>query len=211
MLFQHDVNELDLWLAALPSTERAASAKAPDDTPLTDEGDAVVAFLDDCAQRCMKTPYRYFEDLQKIWATENHGEDVIIHAEIYPSPMLATVLEQLDVKLSKNILAPSDVLAILTFIRMLVWNLTQKAHSIKPLLEVAKRVETLLPTLSTLPLSLSAASSREIRIMSAGLIQLVQPSPPSAPSVNPVVEEFLNRVEETPLRKLFLVKPVPVP
>ncbi|KAF9233345.1 ribosome 60S biogenesis N-terminal-domain-containing protein [Melanogaster broomeanus] len=63
VLFQEDPSEAELWLAALPSgcVRRGQGTETPDGAALTDEVDAIVAFLDDCAQRCLKTPYRYME------------------------------------------------------------------------------------------------------------------------------------------------------
>lgn len=66
LLFQHDPDELVLWLRSLPSTARPVDAQAPDGTSLTDERDAVISFLDECAQLCAKIPYRFLEELRSL-------------------------------------------------------------------------------------------------------------------------------------------------
>ncbi|KAH9916809.1 ribosome 60S biogenesis N-terminal-domain-containing protein [Fomitopsis serialis] len=135
LLFQHDSDELVLWLRSLPITVRPTSAQAPDGAPLSDERDAVIAFLDDCAQHCAKTPYRYLEELQSLCFDAN-DEDInmdgangvvgSVDNESLPSPLLITVAEHFTAKLRGNHISPSDALAIATFMRKLVYRLMSK-------------------------------------------------------------------------------------
>ncbi|TRM62838.1 ribosome 60S biogenesis N-terminal-domain-containing protein [Schizophyllum amplum] len=111
ILFQETPHEPSLWLACLPSYTRLEDTQAPDGTPLTSELDAVVTFLDDCVQRCLKTPYRYMDDLRGLMGSDS--------AEL-PSALLATVLEQARHKT----LSPSDTLAVATFVRRLLIRLS---------------------------------------------------------------------------------------
>lgn len=184
--FQHDAGEVLLWLRALPSTKRAEGAKAPDGTPLTDETTAVITFLDDCLQRCIKTPYRYFEELQ-AWqsrAIEDREDDSTSseEPELSPSPLLTTVLEQFQAKTSGNLLAASDILAIVTFIRKLVRGLAGKLPSLRLLHLVVQQVD---------PRSWSGrnddalmeAVARECNLMKCNLAQLVEPTAAKGVSV----------------------------
>lgn len=79
-LFAHDVSELEAWLASLG---HAATS--------------LLNFLDDCALRCLKTPYRYAER-----AREMFGADGVV------SPLLATVVEQARVRLEKHLFDTAD-------------------------------------------------------------------------------------------------------
>ncbi|KAL1732959.1 ribosome 60S biogenesis N-terminal-domain-containing protein [Schizophyllum commune] len=94
VLFQDTPNEPALWLACLPAQ--------------VSELDSVVCFLDDCVQRCLKTPYRYMDDLRALAPAEAADE--------LPSPLLATVLEQAKHKV------PTAALAV--FVRRLLLTLS---------------------------------------------------------------------------------------
>ncbi|KAG9316606.1 ribosome 60S biogenesis N-terminal-domain-containing protein [Chiua virens] len=98
VLFQEDPNEVETWLGALPFhfVRRGQGTEAPDGAPLTDEVESVVSFLDDCTQRCLKTPYRYMESMSTFIQSskpENHRGE-------FASPLLMTVLEQVLAKWS---------------------------------------------------------------------------------------------------------------
>ena len=54
----------------------------------------------------------------------------ISNTDTYPSPLIMTVLEQLDAKIKADLLAPSDVLAISSFVRKLVFQLMGRAQSL---------------------------------------------------------------------------------
>jgi len=60
---EYDPHESDLWLKALPTMRPLDDEEVTDGGPLRDEAEAVITFLDDCVQRCIKTPYRYLEDV----------------------------------------------------------------------------------------------------------------------------------------------------
>lgn len=120
VLFSHDPSEFSLWLSALPTIKRSPGAKGMgsdgEEIELEDEGAAVLAFLDDCISRCLKTPYRYLEDLSSLCEEGTTPTAT-------PSPLLATVLEQLA---AKN-LGASDALALFTFVRKLAFSLVGKS------------------------------------------------------------------------------------
>ncbi|KAK1230054.1 hypothetical protein PQX77_006870 [Marasmius sp. AFHP31] len=127
----HD--EVSIWLSCLPVSVRPEQgSQSPDGAPLTDEIDAVVTFLDECVQRCVKTPYRYIDDLRNL-GTEirqsNMDVDGIADDDDLPSPLLMTVLEQLRIKVAQQLISPSDALAITTFLKKLLFRLSVSINS----------------------------------------------------------------------------------
>ena len=128
----HD--EISIWLSCLPVSFRPEQgSESPDGVPLTDEIDAVVTFLDECVQRCVKTPYRYIDDLRNLGTTIRQSDMEVdsgmADEDDLPSPLLMTVLEQLKIKVAQQLLAPSDVLAITTFLKKLLFRLSVSAAS----------------------------------------------------------------------------------
>ncbi|KAF7965769.1 hypothetical protein HWV62_41960, partial [Athelia sp. TMB] len=129
ILFQEDPEEVDLWLESLPTTRRAVNAESPDGAALTDEADSVVNFLDDCMQRCLKTPYRYIEERDSMATSALADEQLFSDHTATPcSPLLLVVLEQLGAKIAAELLSPSDLLALSMFVRLLVFKLSSKQH-----------------------------------------------------------------------------------
>jgi nucleolar pre-ribosomal-associated protein 1 len=201
ILFQEDQDEPSLWLAALPTTRRAADFEAPDGTLLTDEGDSVIAFLDDCAQRCLKTPHRYIEEMHAMLNAEH--EQSHDHPDTYPSPLLATVLEQLSAKSSSGRLSASDTLALASFVRKLTFKLSTKQRSLKLLLTVADRVDAILHPDRMFPQYpvITMAIRREVSIMRYCLGSVSSDIfSPSDRDPN-VVQHFLNETENLPFRE----------
>jgi len=176
---------------------------------LTDEGSSVVDFLDDCVQRCLKTPYRYLEEkdalarsvLQNV--TEDEGHRVLSdHHEVLCSPVLITVLDQLGAKIANNLLTPSDVLAITTFIRKLVFNLSSKQHNLVFLSAIIDRVDVLVhPGLFPQYPTIMTAIRGEMSILRFCLRHMQDPPFPPPPSNNSIVQEFLDRINQVPIRQ----------
>ncbi|KAJ3881336.1 hypothetical protein F5051DRAFT_476344, partial [Lentinula edodes] len=78
--------EVRVWLAALA------------DTTGFDEADTIVTFLDECVQRCTRTPERYLDALEEVRDANisnipRWSEDTT--PGVLPSPLLMTLLEQL--------------------------------------------------------------------------------------------------------------------
>ncbi|KAG2014276.1 hypothetical protein CC2G_011109 [Coprinopsis cinerea AmutBmut pab1-1] len=109
--------------------------ETPDGTPLMDEREAVIAFLDECVQRCLKAPYKYIEEMESFANADSTVMDVDSTSDSTrlspsttgsvstPSPLLCTVVEQLAAKVRAKLLSPSDLLAITTFLRKLLFAL----------------------------------------------------------------------------------------
>ena len=201
ILFQEDPDEPYIWLASLPLSQRAPGTESPDGVSLTDEADSVIAFLDDCLQRCLKTPYRYIEELygyNNTTDSDNQGLDV------YPSPLLMTVLEQFSIKVEKKSLSPSDVLALATFVRKLVVGLMSKSQDIDILFTVAGKLDDMLSVdrlFASYPV-VTAAIRREVAMLRISLQPTVDPPRPSG-LASREVRDFLTQVEQVPVRKYF--------
>jgi nucleolar pre-ribosomal-associated protein 1 len=195
ILFQEDPDESDLWIVSLPSSRRSPGTESPDGASLTDEADGVITFLDDCVQRCLKTPYRYIEDSYGIRNADNQGLDV------YPSPLFMTVLEQLSIKIEKKSLSPSDALALATFVRKLVVGLMQKFEDVEALPAIAKKVDGMFTEgwlFAGYPI-VTAAIRREVVLLRACLHPPFIPPTPTR-LVSKEVQEFLTQVEQIPVR-----------
>ena len=206
VLFQHDADEIALWLDSLPFTKRAPGAQAPDGTSLTDEGDGVIPFLDDCVQRCVKTPYKYVEELQAMYASgrQSGGDASSIgqHPEMFPSPFLATVVEQLGAKVKGKLLSPSDALALFAFVRKLLLRIVGKSADLALPQAFVGRIATLVegdifaehPTVKD-------AIDREVALLVSSMGQLRNPFAAPSQSTSAAVEAFLEQVEKLPERK----------
>ncbi|TDL17669.1 hypothetical protein BD410DRAFT_754176 [Rickenella mellea] len=213
LLFQHHPEELRLWLDCLPHTIRAAGAESPDGAPLTDEGESVVTFLDDCMQRCGKTPYRYIDDLSALYrppdvlAQETMDVDsstvkdlaMFDTSEYEASPLIMAVLEQLSAKLKNQLLSPSDTLALATYIRKLLVKLLAKQSSTYFLNAALSRLENIFDVkglFSSYPI-VRKAIERELDHLKASIALTVDPDNRgfSASAANGIVQNFIAQAE----------------
>lgn len=191
ILFQDAVDEVDLWLRSLPTLKRApAGAESPDGAQLTDEADSVLAFLDDCIQRCMKTPYRYIEEMQAVSVSTSKGVSG-------PSPLIMTVKEQLLAKLKADTLSPSDTLALATFTRKIMFHLS---NSLADTVIISSLLEPITEALGDLPffeefVLVGGAVKKEVEMMRYCIGHLEEPSKPPPTKVSKDVREFLTMVE----------------
>ncbi|GJE99428.1 ribosome 60S biogenesis N-terminal-domain-containing protein [Phanerochaete sordida] len=202
--FQHDPEEVDLWLRALPRTRRFAGAAAPDGTPLTDEGAAVLALLDDCLQRCIRTPYRYLEELQALCAPTD-ADAMAVDSNVsaaqdpaqLPSPMLVTVLEQVSAKVNGNHVSPSDALAIVSFVRKLATGLASKVADLGVVDAIAKRLDALSLDEAHYGESVRTAVCSECELLKATRKQLTTPAVHEAMEADGAdLEELLSGLRE---------------
>ncbi|PCH41704.1 hypothetical protein WOLCODRAFT_101082 [Wolfiporia cocos MD-104 SS10] len=204
LLFQHDHNEVALWLDALPSTSRSPDFKTADEVLLTDESSGVIAFLDDCAQQCVKIPYRYLEELDNLLSGSD-GNDVPTtgQREDVPSPLLMTVLEQLSTKMKAKLLTASDALAVISYARKLVQRLCSKVLHLGILDRVVKKLgsitaveeEALRPSNDLL----SAAIRREGVFLGSSLRYLQRPDRATADMdvASAEIDKFIIGLEDS--------------
>lgn len=125
----------------------------------------------------------------------------VAHQEVPCSPLLMTVLEQLDAKLTGKLLEPSDALAITSFIRKLVFKLLSKQQNLDFLRAVVDKVDAsvhagLFPQYP----SITMAIRREISILRTALCHLQSDSKPQLCITGPAIQEFLDRIEQVPTR-----------
>ncbi|KXN88332.1 hypothetical protein AN958_07477 [Leucoagaricus sp. SymC.cos] len=138
ILFEETPHEPNLWIASLPCPLHPPNVMSPDHVRLTDEAESVVTFLDDCIQRCLKTPFRYIEEMRNVSTSLNPD------AQVFPSPLVMTVAEQLDAKIKAGVLTASDVLAIASFMRILLFRLVGQVQDLTFLQALVLRVDEVL-------------------------------------------------------------------
>lgn len=100
MLFEHDTTEWQAWEFSLDGSEPV-----------------VCNFMDECLQRCLKTPYRYIEIGRKLTSSSSSKEGNNDAAEgnwsggdgLPASPLLFTMLEQYSIRLKKGLLDAEEV------------------------------------------------------------------------------------------------------
>jgi nucleolar pre-ribosomal-associated protein 1 len=191
-----------LWLSSLPIGARPFDAESPESTLLFDERAAVVSFLDDCVQLCLKAPYGYIEELSNS-SSETTTANCYQPGGNTPSPLLATVIEQILSKITTS-LSPSDTLAILSFARRLIVRLAGKMEGLGLLVRLSEKLVS-LPVSEILEENhvVANAVAQDITILKNYLTLLGDPAAPMPvleTSSSPAVADFLDRVENTSLR-----------
>lgn len=197
ILFEHDPEEVHFWLSSLPIDARPLDAENPEHTPFLNEQAAVVKFLEDCIQLCLKSPYGYIEDLctSSSEATTANGYQLGGNAL---SPLLATVMEQISSRIAAG-LGPSDTLSIVSFVRRLLVRLPGKMESLGLLICFSERLAS-LPASEIAEenhVNVAKAVSQEITILKNHLALLGGPATPVQVLEGPssVVVDFLDQIE----------------
>jgi nucleolar pre-ribosomal-associated protein 1 len=191
ILFEHDPEEIYFWLSSLPIGARPLDAKSPEHSPLLNEQVAVVNFLDDCVQLCLKAPYGYIEEIRFPNSKAIAGRNDL-------SPLLATVLEQISYRM---VASPLDSLSVVSFARRLLVRLSGKMECLGNLI-------CLSMILKFLPISevlvenhevVAQAVRQEITMMENYLELLCDPTLfiPVRGSPSSAVADFLDRIENT--------------
>ena len=207
-LFQHDPDEIYLWLECIPPNYTRGGTKSPDGVELLDGGPIVIKFLEECFLRCAQTPYKYLEALSAVSpppspSPKEPTEDSIIkRPELFPSPVLMTLFEQLSVLIKQNP-SPSDLYSLSAFIRHLVFKLAQKTQSLWFIEAITERLGSMLggDILSGYP-GIIKAVRREVQILRTCLAGLEDPPQRIAWSVTDQMQKFLEKIEGTPLGTL---------
>lgn len=208
-LFQHDPEEIYLWLECIPSASSRGGTKSPDGVVLLDGGAIVVKFLEECFLRCARAPYKYLEILSAVTSplsssyNDSTEDSIAKRPELFPSPVLMTVVEQLSALVKKDP-SPSDLYSLSAFIRHLIFRLSQKTQSLWFTQAIAKKVDSIFggDVLPGYP-SIMEAVRREVRILRACLAGL-EDAPQSTPGViADQMQTFLAKVEGAPLGTSF--------
>ena len=202
ILFQEDTQEPDLWLKALPSQHGILSN---DDNIFHGEVDGLITFLDDCVHRCLKTPYRYVEALHALGSQTNARADAPERLDMYPSPLIMTVVEQLDAKVNNKSLPASHLLGIVAFTRKVLVNLSCKTLDLHLLREYARKFDKILveERLSHYPSTVYNVIRREMDILSATLL-FSFPSSAMIVDSTSEINAHLAEVEEAAIRGYFI-------
>ena len=206
-LFQHDPDEIYLWLECILSTSRGGT-KSPDGVELLDGGAIVIKFLDECFLRCARAPYKYLEDLSAVTpfpspsSKDPTEESIAKRPELFPSPVLMTLLEQLSVLVKQNP-SPSDLYSLSVFIRHLIFKLSQKTQSLWFTQAVTEKVDAIFGdnVLPSYP-SITGAVRREVRILRACLAGLEDPPLDAPGMITDQMQTFLAKIEGTTLGML---------
>lgn len=209
-LFQHDPDEIYLWLECIPSTSPRGGTKSPDGVKLLDGGVIVVKFLDECFLRCARTPYKYLEDLSAMTSSpspshKDFTEDSIAkRPELFPSPVLMTVLEQLSALVRKDP-SPSDLYSLSAFVRHLIFGLAQKTQSLLFIQAITEKVNKIFGDVLPNYPNITRAVQREIRILCACLAGLENPPRGTLGTITDQMQAFLAKIEGTPLSMVFTI------
>jgi hypothetical protein len=147
------------WLALLLTSTRSSLTPAEADTAKLQ---AILTFLDDCLKRSLKTPYKYLEESLEFDAdaavTPHHSE--------MPSPLFATLLEQLAAKIKAKLLQTDEIATVGDFIGGLTLALATKQRTLGHALEAARRLDVALIAAglgkSSLPADLEALAAARI-------------------------------------------------
>ncbi|KAF8208911.1 ribosome 60S biogenesis N-terminal-domain-containing protein [Mycena galopus ATCC 62051] len=199
IIFQNNQEEPFLWLSALPTARGSTSGYSlPEDLSLADEAVTVLGFLDDCIQRCLRTPYKYIEDMQ---AQGGAGTQRTTPDDL-PSPLVMAALEQLSAKIASKQASPSHVFALAMFLRRLVLRLSSVQRDLVFLNHIAAKVdEALSPEIlfSQYP-GISSAIRREMKIMRSCLPSIHSERPINPNGLPPSqLTEFLDRIGHRPI------------
>ncbi|PPR04905.1 hypothetical protein CVT24_007149 [Panaeolus cyanescens] len=144
IMFQEDRNEPQHWLNALPLNRSALPQQLPGQISLRGEVTPLITFLDDCVQRCLKTPYRYIESLHAFAIASHPVKDQVDRLDMLPSPLLMTFVEQLEAKINNKTLTLVDVMSLASYLRKLVFYLTGKTSTLYFLAALARKVDEVL-------------------------------------------------------------------
>ncbi|KAJ9109209.1 hypothetical protein QFC21_000538 [Naganishia friedmannii] len=143
IMFDHDASELALWLEMLPRTLKPETKPSP---TTVIERLQLLSFLDDCVRRCSKTPYRYLEDMTAFFT--DAGKLPSATQEL-PSPLLFTVLEQLQAKLAGHHIAAAAGQVIIDYVSLVILALVRKASGVQSALLLAERLESCIAQAET--------------------------------------------------------------
>lgn len=215
VIFDHDPAEADVWLQSLPRSSRASGSKAPDGTPLLDESESVISFLDECISRCLKTPHHYLEVILDICYGAS-PPNVFEHSlaeqhyrspHLAPSPLLATVLEQFVFKQNKQLMNSSDSLALITYLRSIFVGLIGKQPDLRSSSRLIEKLCAVVEGCEVTSLTISTAIARELRLIRnlmshLGGSTVDDAAQPRRKGAGDGVSDFLKGMEATALGTL---------
>ncbi|KAI0075408.1 hypothetical protein K474DRAFT_1664265 [Panus rudis PR-1116 ss-1] len=167
IIFQHDPDEVALWLSALPMAN--VKTNTDEDRPFLGT-DVVLPFLEECVLRCMKTPFKYIEDMKNVYSVV--GDESLLHAtDGSYSPLLVTVVEQISAKAKGRQWKDTEFLAVLTYTRQLLARLAGKIPDLGLLRHISAQIQDVVQTVVSSGNQISEAIFREVHLMALLLRQ----------------------------------------
>jgi nucleolar pre-ribosomal-associated protein 1 len=170
------------------------------------EQTAVVNFLEDCVQLCLKTPYHYIEELCVPSSEISTAKGFQLGGNT-PSPLLATVMEQIPSRIAAG-LCSSDTLSIVSFARRLLVRLSGKMENLVLLSHLSQRLVSLIASeiMEEDRTIIAKTVAQEFTILRNYLGLLCNPDAhiPVPESPFPAVTDFLDRIERTSPRTTLL-------
>jgi nucleolar pre-ribosomal-associated protein 1 len=123
--------------------------------------------------------------------------------EMHPSPLVMTLLEQLEAKINNQSLTPADVIAIASYTRKLLFNLASKTMDLHLLRTIGDRIcvileEEKLPQDSPV---LLVAVKRELEILTTSLCFSMLASNSAATASDETLQDYISKIEQTPVRR----------
>ncbi len=206
ILFEHDPQELDIWLNALPRSLRSLDAKSPDGAALLDEKSSVLSVVDEALKRCLKSPYKYVETVMEF----AHNTSPIPTGASYgppllPSPLLMAVIEVMNDCATGVVQAPpSALLALATYIRRVIFGLHLKQPNTQYSRRILEYIISLrIPNQATLTShpAISTGILREWHMLT-DIFDALDQSCPSMNESNPAVENFTHHLEQMAIGEL---------
>ncbi|KAF9040788.1 ribosome 60S biogenesis N-terminal-domain-containing protein [Panaeolus papilionaceus] len=194
ILFQEDRTEPHHWLNALPLNRSISPQLLSDQISLNGETTPLITFLDDCVQRCLKTPYRYIESLHEFAVSSHPSKDQVDRLDMLPSPLIMTFAEQLEAKVNNKTLSLIDVMSMAGYLRKLMFYLTGKTSSLHFLRAFARKVDEMLSELKLISMEGEESLVQVIRSQVAMTHRLLAFVP--KPLVHQTSDEFLKVLAE---------------
>lgn len=111
LLFDHDADEVEVWLDALPRTRRP---DVPASATLMTEQLHLLAMLDDCLRRVLQRPYVYLE----------RGQLAVGNGRV--SPLLWALVEQLQAKVGQQLVSNEAAMVVARYMRLVAAGLRYK-------------------------------------------------------------------------------------
>ena len=211
ILFEHDPQELDIWLNALPRSLRSPDAKSPDGAALLDEKSSVLSVVDEALKRCLKSPYKYVETVMEF----AHNSPPIPTGTSYgppllPSPLLMAVIEVMNDCATGVVQAPpSALLALATYIRRVIfgWHLKQlNTQYSRRILEYIVSLRIPNKGILTSHPAIGAGILREWHMLT-DIFDILDQSWPSMNASVPAVEDFTHHLEQMAIGELGYPRP----
>jgi nucleolar pre-ribosomal-associated protein 1 len=190
LLFQHQTEEVEIWLSALNFVSYMPLPAASGSTH--DTVDSLLVFVDDCIQRCLKTPYRYLDERDQANA---NSPDRTAEGKTECSPLLFAVLEQFHAKVTGSLLSSSSLLRVTCFIRDVIFNLATVYFDISLFEECARRSAEALNESDSSPAAYDARASaqREIQILVTSLSYMRDGPVDPRPTHDSLLMDYLDQ------------------